>query len=206
VADGVFTTHGPASLYAILLGFAPAILIGIVGGAIIGFSRRLTYLFEPLIMAFYITPRIALIPLLIMWLGIGLESKVAIVFLSGVFPIMVNSLAGVQNVDSLWVRSGVAFGATRQQVIGKVVIPGALPSIMAGIRLGFGRAMIGVIVAEMYVSLAGMGRLLRTYQNSVRMDALFVVIVIVTVFGFLGVQLLRAIEKRVSPWTEGVRW
>ncbi|MCW2665328.1 MAG: ABC-type nitrate/sulfonate/bicarbonate transport system, permease component [Frankiales bacterium] len=206
LGDGLLSQHGPATVYALVAGFMPAVAVGILIGAVVGYSRRLTYLFEPLIMAFYVTPRIAFIPILIMWLGIGVSSRVAIVFLSAVFPVLMNSLTGVQTVDRLWLRSGAAFGATRMQAIRLVVIPGALSSIMAGVRLGFGRALIGVIVAEMYVSTAGIGKLIRLYQNSVRVDALFVVITAVTIFGLLGISLLRRVERRVSPWQEGMRW
>jgi sulfonate transport system permease protein len=206
VSDELLTKHGPATVYAVLLGFLPAVVVGVLVGSVVGASKRLTYLFEPLIMAFYITPRIALIPLFIIWLGIGLESKIAIVFVSGVFPVLMNSLAGVKGVEPVWVRAGVAFGATRWQTIWRTVLPGATPSIMTGIRLGWGRALIGVIVGEMYVSLAGMGKLIRTYQNAVSTESLFVVIVLITIFGFLGIRLIAVVEKRVSPWSEGLKW
>ena len=192
--------HALVSLQELVLGFAPAVALGMLLGLLMGQSRRLRYLLEPAIMAAYATPRIALIPVLVLWFGIGMESKAAVVFLGAVFPILVNTLAGVQQIDPLWVRAARAFGAGPLQVMVTVLLPGALPAIMAGLRLGLGRAIISVIVAEMYVSLAGMGRLIQAYGNAGRSPELIVLGVTTALFGVLGVTALRWIELRVGPW------
>lgn len=204
--DDLLAKHLPATVTAIVTGFIPAVVVGVLVGCVVGLSKRLTYLLEPLIMVFYITPRVALIPLFIIWLGIGLQSKVAMVFISAVFPVLMNTVAGVKGIERVWVRAARGFGASSRQTIFKAVLPGAIPSIMTGIRLGWGRAVMAVVVAEMYVSVAGLGKLIRTYQNSVSTDSLFVVIVLITIIGYLGIQIIALIERRVSPWAKGLKW
>jgi ABC-type nitrate/sulfonate/bicarbonate transport system permease component len=199
-ASGELGRNALVSLQEFVYGFVPAIVVGIALGVAMGRFRRLRYLLDPLTMAFYTAPRIALIPVLVIWFGVGMESKVAVVFLGGVFPVLVNTMAGVQQVDPLWVRAVRSFGASELQVVTKVVLPGALPAVMAGVRLGLGRAIIGVIVGEMYVAVAGVGRLIQVYSGAARAAELVVLVTIIAVFGFLCIAGLRLIEERLAPW------
>jgi ABC-type nitrate/sulfonate/bicarbonate transport system permease component len=200
VASGELGRHALISLQEFVYGFAPAVVVGILLGLAMGQFRRLRYLLDPLVMALYTAPRIALIPILVVWFGVGMESKVAVVFLGAVFPILVNTLAGVQQVDPLWVRAARAFGASQLQVVVRVVLPGALPAVMAGLRLGLGRAILGVIVGEMYVSVAGMGQLIQVYGSAGRVAELVVLATIVAGFGLLCITALRRVEERIGPW------
>lgn len=200
VASGELGRHALVSLQEFVYGFAPAVAVGILLGLAMGQFRRLRYLLDPLVMALYTAPRIALIPILVVWFGVGMESKVAVVFLGAVFPILVNTLAGVQQIDPLWVRAARAFGANRLQVIASVVLPGALPAVMAGLRLGLGRALLGVIVGEMYVSVAGMGQLIQVYGSAGRAAELIVLATIIAGFGLLCITALRRVEERIGPW------
>jgi len=199
-ASGELTRHGLVSLREFVVGFIPAAAVGILLGLWMSQSRRLRYLLDPLVMAMYTAPRIALIPVLVLWLGIGLESKAAVVFLGAVFPVLINTVAGAQQIDQLWVRAVRAFGANRFQLMTKVVLPGSLPAVMAGIRLGLGRAIISVIVAEMYASVDGIGRLLQGYSSAGRTAETIVLVGVVAMAGYLAVVAVRAIEERVQPW------
>ena len=200
VASGELGQNAWVSLQEFVYGFVPAMAVGILLGLAMGQFRRVRYLLDPLVMAFYTAPRIALIPLVVIWFGVGMESKAVIVFLGGVFPVVVNTMAGVQQIDPLWVRAAQAFGANRRQVITKVVLPGALPAVMAGIRLGLGRAIIGVIVGEMYVAVAGVGRLVQVYSSAGRAAEIIVLVAVIAVFGFVCINALRWFEEWVGPW------
>ena len=199
-ASGELGGAALVSLQEFVYGFVPAVVLGIALGLAMGRFRRVRYLLDPLIMAFYTAPRIALIPLLVIWFGVGMESKVAVVFLGAVFPVLVNTVAGVEQIDPLWVRAVRSFGAGEWQVVTKVVMPGALPAVMAGVRLGLGRAIIGVIVGEMYVAVAGVGRLVQVYSGAGRAAELVVLVVGTAAFGFVSITALRLIEERIAPW------
>lgn len=200
VASGELGYHALVSLQEFVYGFAPAVGLGLLIGLAVGQSRRFRYLCEPLLMALYTAPRIALIPVLVIWLGVGMASKVAAVFLGGLLPILVNTAAGVQQLDPLWVRAVRAYGATRLQLLIKVTLPGSLPAVMAGIRLGLGRAIIGLVVGEMYVSLAGIGRLVQDYGQAGRTAELVVLVSLIALFGFLLIQLVRRVETWLGSW------
>ncbi len=200
VASGELGRNALVSLQEFVYGFVPSVVLGIALGLAMGRFRRVRYLLDPLIMAFYTAPRIALIPVLVIWFGVGMESKVAVVFLSGIFPVLVNTMAGVEQIDPLWVRAVRSFGASERQVLTKVVLPGALPAVMAGVRLGLGRAIIGVIVGEMYVAVAGVGRLVQVYSGAGRAAELVVLVVVIAWFGFLCVTALGWAEGRMAPW------
>jgi NitT/TauT family transport system permease protein len=198
--SGELARHGWVSLQELALGFGLASAAGVGMGVALGSSRRLRGLLDPVLMAFHVTPRVALLPILVVWLGVGMASKVAAVFLGALFPIVVNTQAGVQHVDALWVQTVRAFGARPAQVVVKVVLPATLPAVMTGLRLGLGRGVVGVIVAEMYVSLAGVGQLLQLYGNAGRTAELIALATLVALCGSAGVVGLRRLETRLSPW------
>ena len=202
LASGELAPHALASAQALFLGFALAILVGLPLGMIMGRLPWLRHLLDPVVMAGHATPRIALLPVLVLWLGIGVASKVAAAFLGAVFPVLVNTLAGVRQIDSLWERAVRAFGGGRLAVIVKVVLPGALPAVMGGVRLGFGRALIGVLVGEMYVSVAGIGQLLVTYGHAGRAAEVLALTGLVGVTSLAVVYACRVAERRLGPWRE----
>ena len=188
------------SLRALVLGLAIALVLGVAFGVLLGSIRKLSYLFEPAFMALYVTPTVALLPLIVIWCGVGNASTTVIVALSAVFPILVNTIAGVQQLEPQWARAVLAFGGSRLQAFRMVAVQGALPEIVLGIRLGVGRGLIGIIVAEMYASSEGIGSLLNSYSHAVRVPQLFVVVFVIGIFGFVVVQAIRVFEVRVSAW------
>lgn len=199
-ASGELVRHGLVTLRELAAGLSLAIVAGISLGVALGRSRVLRGLLDPVVMAFHVTPRVALLPLLVLWFGVGMSSKVAAVFLGALFPIVVNTQAGAQHVDYLWVRATEAFGGRPLDVVAKVVLPAALPAIMAGLRLALGRAVVTVIVAEMYVSLAGVGQLLQTFGNAGRTAELLALTTVVAGCGSAGVAVLHRLETRLAPW------
>lgn len=178
-------------------GFALAVLVGVPLGLLLGVSRPLRYLIDPPIMALYATPYLALLPILVVWLGIGLASKIAAVFVGGVIPIVVNSIAGVRHVERSWILAARSYGASELDVFVKVILPGSLPGVLSGIRLGLSRAVLGVVIAEMYVSQTGLGSQIIRYGAAFRIDALLVYVLLVSAFGFLATRLVQIAEDRI---------
>lgn len=184
-----------------LLGFGAAVLCGVPLGLLIGSSRNARYSLEPIMMALYSTPAIALLPLFLLWFGVGLASKVVLIFLAGVFPIVINTDAGVQNADPKLIEAARSFGATRRQLLTKIVVPSSIPFIVAGIRLAIGRILITVVVAEFFGALAGIGFLIVNAGNTYDTATLFVGVIIIAAAGVALSQFLRWLERRVAPWT-----
>ncbi len=184
------------------LGMAAATALSVPLGLVLGWYRRLSYLVEPLLMTVYSMPRDAFLPLIIVVLGLGITSRAALAFLGALFPIVVNTMAGIRTVDRTLIRAARSFGASERQVFTKVLLPGTLPYIMTGIRLGIGRALIGVIVAEMYVSVAGLGSLIMAAQAGLNTDTLVFVTLLVSALGFVLLTASRRIEWGVAPWRQ----
>jgi ABC-type nitrate/sulfonate/bicarbonate transport system permease component len=200
-ASGELGSNVAVSLQEFIQGFVPAIGVGIAAGTAFALFRRLHYLFEPLIVALNTSPIIAFVPIVVVWFGVGTQSKAIMVFLAAVIPIVINTMTGIGQVHESWIRACRAFGASRPQVIVKAILPGALPSVMVGVRLAVGRAIVGLIAAEMYVSVRGVGRLIQVYSSSERAAEIFVLVAVVATFGFLLVTLLRRIEGLIAPWS-----
>ncbi len=199
-SSGELGANALTTLREFAQGFAPAILAGILLGLGFALSRLARSLFEPLFVAMYTAPLIAFVPLLVVWFGVGSTSKAVTTFLAAVVPIAINTTTGVRETQESWVRALRAFGATRGQIIVKAILPGAMPIIMAGLRLAIGRAIVGVIAAEMYVSTSGVGRMIQTYSTAGRAAEIFVLVGEVSGFGFMCVWLLRRLENRLAPW------
>lgn len=195
-----FWMHARISLLQFGLGFLLAILFSIPLGILLGTSRLARQLLDPPLMALYIAPNIVLLPIIIVWLGIGVASKVAIVFLGAIFPIIVNTMAGMREADWQLIRLCRSFGGNRFDVFRRVLLPSSLPAILLGIRLAVGRAVLGVVVAELYASQAGVGYQITTYGQSMRVDYLLVYVLAVSVFGYSLTQLIRRIEDRFQNW------
>src|SRR5258708_4122132 len=139
----------------VVYGYGLAVLIALPLGLLMGWYRRLNYALDPFISFFYSTPRVALLPLLILWFGIGIWSKIAVVFLGSFFPVVINTIAGVRNLDSGLIKTSRSFGATDAQIFRTLALPGSVPFILAGLRLGVGHALIGGGVGELVAAQAG---------------------------------------------------
>jgi ABC-type nitrate/sulfonate/bicarbonate transport system permease component len=201
IASGELAEHLGITLQEFALGFFPAIVFGVALGLAFAMSRRLLYLLDPLFAALYTAPMIAFVPVLVVWFGVGMQSKAVMVFLSAFVPIVINTRTGVSETHESWTRALRAYGATPAQVVAKAILPGALPAIMAGLRLAVGRSIVSLIAAEMYVSVKGIGRLVQVYSTSDRSAEIFVLVLVISSLGFAGVVLIRRLEAWIAPWS-----
>jgi len=199
--SGELVTHILTSLRRIVLGFGLGAFGGVSVGLVVGISRLAEAVGTPLIAATFPIPKIALLPLLILWLGIGEASKVAVITLGVFFPMAINTYAGVRSADPLLVRAAVSFGACRWSLIRKVLLPSALPMIFAGLKLGAGTSLLLLVAAEMIAANAGIGFLVLHAQNLMETTKLMVGIVLLSVLGVLTHWLLVRCERAAIPWT-----
>lgn len=199
-ATGELQRDVAASLAAIAYGMGLACLAGVAFGILLGASRTASDYSEFFLNALYATPLIALAPLLILWFGIGLMSKVAVVFLISIFPILISTASGVRNVDLYFLDVARAFGASRPQIVAKVLIPAALPFVLTGIRLAIGRAIAGVVVGEMFGARAGLGYLIYTSSQTFDVPSLFAGVLCLAVIGVSLTSLLQGLEGRLVRW------
>lgn len=198
--SGQIATHLWASLGRLVTGFGAGALAGIAAGVTVGFFSLAEAVGQPLIAATFPIPKIALLPLLILWLGIGEPSKVAVIALGVFFPMAINTHAGVRQADPLLVRAAVSFGAGRWSVIRKVIIPSALPMVFAGLRLGAGTALLLLVAAEMIGAESGVGFLVLQAGNLMETTKLMVGIVLLSLLGLVSHWGLGRLERLVVPW------
>jgi NitT/TauT family transport system permease protein len=182
------------------IGFGLALVSGVVLGVLVGWYRRFRLIADPFLNALYAAPRIALMPLIIIWFGIGMWSKVFIVFLSAFFPILVNTVAGIRNIDRDLLRAARAFCASDWQIFKTLAIPGSVPFILTGVRQGVAVGLIGVVVGEMLGSSEGVGFMVAYGGQTFQTDTLFVGFIIIAFAGIILTALAERLERRFSRW------
>jgi len=183
-----------------ILGLTGAAVAGVVLGVIIGWYRRIRFLFDPFLNALYATPRIAMIPMIIIWFGIGMWSKVFIVFMSAFFPILVNTVGGMRALDADLLRAARAFCASDWQIFKTVAIPGSVPFILTGLRQGVALGLIGVVVGEMFGGSQGIGFMVMYGGQTFATDTLFVGVILIAFAGIVLTSLAEKLERRFSRW------
>jgi NitT/TauT family transport system permease protein len=182
------------------IGFALALAAGVVAGVIIGWYRTVRLIFDPFLNALYATPRIAMVPMIIIWFGIGIWSKIFIVFISAFFPILVNTVGGVRNMDRDLLRAARAFCASDWQIFTTLALPGSVPFILTGVRQGVALGLIGVVVGEMFGGSQGIGFMVAYGGQTFATDTLFVGVLIVAFAGILLTSVAERLERRFSRW------
>lgn len=200
LASGELLVHLRVSGLEFLLGYGLAVATGLPIGLAAGWYPRLGFTLDPFLSALYATPRVALLPLIILWVGIGIWSTVAVVSLGAFFPICLTTMAGVRTVDHLHVRLAQSFQAGAAQIFRTIVLPSCVPFMLAGLRLGVGRALVGVVVGELFGASAGIGFLITVAGSTFQTDKVFVGIAILAGFGVLCNELLSRAERRVERW------
>ncbi|HWP33966.1 MAG TPA: ABC transporter permease [Thermodesulfobacteriota bacterium] len=200
VASGELQHYLLQSLQVLALSLLFSILVGIPLGVLIGRSTTVELATDLYINALYATPMVALVPLVVLWFGFGLVAKVVIVFLFMLFPILINTQQGVKSVDRGLLEVARAFCSTERQLWADVILPSALPFITAGLRLAIGRGLVGMVVAEFYTSIAGLGYMIVRYANAFETAKLFVPIVVLMAMGVLLVHGAKVLELRLAPW------
>ena len=199
---GELGRHIYISSIEFVIGYVIAAVIGIALGFGMASNARFKQAMQPWISGFYATPTIALAPLFILWLGIGIWSKVLVVIFLVLFPVTINTEAGLRTTSERLIEMLRSFGATPRQIFFKVSLPSAVPFILAGLKLGIGRGLIGVVVAELFGSRAGLGRLIAQSADAFNMPELFAGVVVLAVAGIVLTAGFGWIEKRLVPWTK----
>jgi ABC-type nitrate/sulfonate/bicarbonate transport system permease component len=199
-ATGAIWTPLGVSAAAFAVGLALAIGIGLPLGVLLGRSRTLNAMLDPFITAFNATPRLVFLPLLLLWFGLGLWSKVVIVFIGALFPILINTYEGVRNSDRILINVVRSFGAKEWDIARLVVVPNALPYIVAGLRLAIGRAVLGVVVAEFFGSEEGLGVIMVRAASSYHVDVVFAGVIVFAALSLAMTSLLKMMENRLSRW------
>lgn len=189
----------------VAIGYGGAIVIGVLIGILMGWYTRFQYALDPWVNFFYSTPRIVLIPVFIIWLGIDWPSKVAIIFLGALFPIIINTMAGVRNTEAALLRVARSFGASDALIFRRVVLPGAVPFILTGFRLGVGHALTGVIVAEYIAARHGVGKFIADTSVTLQMEKMFAGVVFIAGTGVLLTWALQRIENRFQSWRPQIK-
>ncbi|HEX9144172.1 MAG TPA: ABC transporter permease [Candidatus Binatia bacterium] len=181
-------------------GYVLSVLVGVPFGIAIGWYRKFAYTCDPFVNAMNATPRVALLPLVIIWLGIGILSKVGIIFLGAVFPLIINTRDGVKTTPHNLLTAARSFGASEWQIFRSVVIPSTVPFILTGLRLAIGRALIGVMVGELYAATAGIGFMITVAGATFQTDKVFVGVLIFAISGMVATEIVDRAERRFDRW------
>ena len=188
------------SLQPFVLGYALAILIGVPLGLVIGRFRVVEAAIGIFITAGYAMPLVALVPLLILWLGLGFKVKVAVVLLMSVFPICINTWLGVTAVPKSLIEVGKSFVAPDRVILRRIILPATLPYIMAGIRLAVGRAVVAMVIAEFFTAISGLGAIIINSANNFDTATMFVPIVVLMLLAIGLNALIGLVERKAAPW------
>jgi ABC-type nitrate/sulfonate/bicarbonate transport system permease component len=188
------------SLEVLAYGLSIAIAVGIPLAVAMARIQRLDWALDLPINAFYATPLVALVPILVLWFGIYLKAKIIVVFLFAVFPIIINTYQGVREVDRNLLEVARSFRSSEKAIWADVLLPFALPYIAAGVRLAIGRGLIGMVIAEFYTTISGLGFMLTKYANIFEMDKTFVPVIVLMFLGVSLTAVLKWVERRIAPW------
>jgi ABC-type nitrate/sulfonate/bicarbonate transport system permease component len=181
-------------------GYFLSVVVGVPFGIAIGWYKKFAYVCDPFVNAMNATPRVALLPLVIIWLGIGILSKVGIIFLGAVFPLLINTRDGVKTTPHNLLTAARSFGASEWQIFRSVVIPSTVPFILTGLRLAIGRALIGVMVGELYAATAGIGFMITVAGATFQTDKVFVGVLIFAITGMIATEIVDRAERKFDKW------
>jgi len=204
VASGELQSYMTGSLLVLTYASILSIVVGVLLGVIMGRFSIVEWAADIYINALYSTPMVAVVPLIVLWFGFKIPAKVVIVFSFMVFPVLLNTFEGVKNVDRNLQEVARSFCSSESQLWRHLIIPSAIPFIVAGVRLAIGRGLVGMIVAEFYTSVTGLGYMIVRYANALETDKLFVPIVVVMLLGVGLMSLAKWIEGRIAPWRNAI--
>jgi NitT/TauT family transport system permease protein len=203
--DPAFANHIWTSASEFVIGYLAAAFLGAALGIAAGWYRRLGMALDPVVTVFYVTPRVALLPILVLWFGFGPTATIAVVFLGAFFMVMITTMAGVRTVDASLVRTARSFMASDRTVFRTIVLPGTLPFLITGLRLGIGRALIGVIIGELFAASAGLGYFIHVTGATLQIDRMFVAVLLIALAGLVASALLSIGERRLAHWRPAAR-
>lgn len=201
IATGAIWPALRFSATAFTLGLGISIVIALPLGVLLGRSNRLNAMFDPFITAFNATPRLVFLPIVLVWFGIGMKSVVIIVTIGAVFPLLINTYAGVRNADRLLINVVRSFGGSEWQVNKLVVLPNSIPFIVAGLRLAIGRAVLGIVIAEFFGgSTEGVGVIMVNAAGKFQVDTVFAGLIIFMILSLIMTGAVKVLEARFSRW------
>jgi ABC-type nitrate/sulfonate/bicarbonate transport system permease component len=206
--SGELWRHLAVSSVEFVAGFGLATLVGVALGFLMATNRAAQDYLDPWVSFFYSSPLVALIPFFILVFGVGISSKIAIIFSVAIFPILLNAFVGIRAADANLLEVAAAFNCSRAQVFTKILLPAALPSVIVGLRLGIGRALTGVVVSELFGSTAGLGWLIGTAGQSFDTPTVLFGVLMFSTIGVAMVEALKWTEHAIAPWrkdTQDVR-
>ncbi|TMA86470.1 MAG: ABC transporter permease [Deltaproteobacteria bacterium] len=204
--SGQLNKHFAATLIEFSYGFTTACIAGIVIGYFMGMHKWFDEIMDPWIATLYSIPIITVVPLIIIWFGIGMISKVIVVFKITAVAIILNTAAGIKNLDPVWLELAKSLRLSTWETTYKIRLPGALPYIITGMRLGVGRALLGVVVAELMAANAGLGYMLRDSSETWDSPKLFVTVILLAAIGLVSFNLIKRLEQRMAPWRQSAEW
>jgi NitT/TauT family transport system permease protein len=206
LVSGELNKHFLATLLEFAYGFSTACVIGILLGYLMGMYKWFDEIMDPWIATLYSIPIITVVPLIIIWFGIGMVSKVIVVFKITAVAIILNTAAGIKALDPVWLELAKSLRLSALETTYKIRLPGALPYIITGMRLGVGRALLGVIVAELMAANAGLGYMLRDSSETWDSPKLFVTVFLLAAIGLVSFNLIKKLERRMAPWRQSAEW
>jgi NitT/TauT family transport system permease protein len=188
------------SFHEFVIGYGLSVVVGILAGVLAGRFRTVEYAMDPFLWFLYSAPLVAFYPIFVLWFGLGVPTVIAITFMLSVPQIAANTLHGIQNVNPALIRAARSFGATELDLFWKVILPGSLPVVIAGLRLGIGRALMGVVVGELFGATAGLGFSISYYGALLKTTDMIASLLVIVFLGILCTQGLSALEARFDSW------
>jgi sulfonate transport system permease protein len=201
IGSGELWTYLWPSLVVLAIGLSLAAVAGVAIGLLLARFWILDVALTVYITFLYSIPSVALVPLIVLWAGFETTAKVIILFMFAFFPMVINTYQGVKSVDPKLIEVGRAFRCSERQLWGNIVLPAALPFIVTGLRLALGRGLIGMVLADLYTAISGIGYLIVRTASTYQVNKMFVPIVTLGLLGVTLTALLRLVEKKVAPWT-----
>lgn len=198
--DGEIWTHLQVSGSEFVLGYGLAAAVGVPLGLATGWYRRLSYLLGPFIDTLNAVPRLTLMPIIVIWFGIGIWSKAIVAFLGAVLPILIATYSGVKTNEARYLRVARSFSASELKIFSSIILPGTVPFIFTGLKYAVGRALLGVVVGELYAATAGLGYMIGSAGDTFQTDVVFFGVLIFTATGLISVGVLNALERRFETW------
>jgi NitT/TauT family transport system permease protein len=184
------------------IGFLAGAVPGLIIGLAMGWSRPLRALLDPVVAVVYPLPKITLLPLIMLLIGVGEQAMILVVALAAFFPVLINSIAGVINIEPLYFEVARTYGASRWQTLTKVILPGSLPMAFAGIRLALGLALLTTVVVELAIATKGLGAMLWLSWETLRIDRIYVATGVIAILGLLLNPIVQFLARRLIPWKE----
>lgn len=200
VRSGELWTHLSVSLWRLAAGFLVGTIPGIAIGLVMGLSRYVRAALDPIVAATYPIPKIAILPLVMLYLGIGEASKIAIIAIAVIYLVLINTMVGVLTIDRVYFDVAKSFNAPWRKLFTRVILPGAAPMIFAGLRLSLGVSLIVIVSAEFVAAKAGIGYLIWSSWETLVIENMFVGIIVITVLGVVSTFVLKEIERALMPW------